>query len=290
MTYGFEIDDELHLQLRSPVPPEALAWVERETGKPVLHQVPLEGGTSAALHRLVLDGADEVVVQRFVLDWITEEPWAPTNEALVLDLLAQSSVPSPHLIALDADGEFTGTPMVLMTALPGVLVWDPRELDPWLTKLVDLMMTIHAQPAADTMRAWEPYPPSGVPPAWTKHQAAWNRAIDAYESERPRSDRVFLHRDFHPGNVLWEGGEVSGIVDWVSSCAGPAEEDVAHCRMNLAMHHGQATADRFLQIWLQATGRTEYSPYWDLVDVVSLGGDTPHDRLDEFVAAAAARL
>lgn len=151
-------------------------------------------------------------------------------------------------------------------------------------------MAVHAVPVVDPMRRWAPYPPDGVPPAWTRHRRAWEQAVAAYEGEQPASDRVFLHRDFHPGNVLWEAGRVSGVVDWVSSCTGPPEEDVAHCRVNLARHHGQETADRFLKLWQQARGRTRYNPYWDLVGVVSMGGSPPNERLDEFVAAAAARL
>ena len=151
-------------------------------------------------------------------------------------------------------------------------------------------MRIHAVPVADSMRRWAPYPPQGVPRAWTGHRQAWERAVAAYEVEQPASDRVFLHRDFHPGNVLWEAGRVVGVVDWVLSCTGPPEVDVTHCRANLASHHGQETADRFLELWQQASGRTCYNPYWDLVDVVSIGSDLPDERLDEFVAAAAARL
>jgi len=99
-----------------------------------------------------------------------------------------------------------------------------------------------------------------------------------------------VHRDFHPGNLLWDNDRVSGVVDWVASCVGPPEEDVAHCRVNLARQHGQPTADRFLDLWLHATGRTDYDPYWDLVDAVSMGGGAPNPELDAFVAAAAARL
>lgn len=42
--YGFDIDDELHDQLRAPVPPGVLAWVERQTKCQVIAQRPLEGG------------------------------------------------------------------------------------------------------------------------------------------------------------------------------------------------------------------------------------------------------
>jgi aminoglycoside phosphotransferase (APT) family kinase protein len=290
VTYGYGISDELHRRLRGAVAPEALEWVERETGCRVLTQRPLEGGTSAAIHRLVLDGCDDVVLQRFVLDWISEEPWAVSNEVAVLGLLADAGVPSPLVVAADPDGSLTGVPTVLMTALPGRVVWDPPDVDDWLRSLVDTMIAIQKTPTSGTLREWYPYAPEGVPPPSTRHRWAWERAISVYTGDQPASDVVFVHRDFHPGNVLWECGRVSGVVDWVSSCVGPPEEDVAHCRVNLAGRHGQPIADRFLDLWLQSTGRTEYDPYWDLVDAVSMGGGNPKPRLDEFVAAAAARL
>ncbi|MEY8013633.1 MULTISPECIES: phosphotransferase family protein [Mycobacterium] len=290
MLHGFDIDDELHHQLRAPVPPGVLAWVERQTQCQVLAQQPLQGGQSAAIHRLVLDGRDDVILQRFVLDWIFDETWAPANEALVLGLLADTSVPAPEMIAADPQGQDTGVPTVLMTALPGTLVWDPPELDPWLDAVIDVMMTIHSTPAPQELRPWEPYAPENAPPAWTGHRWAWERAVVAYHDARPSSDRVFVHRDFHPGNILWQQGRISGVVDWVSSCAGPVEEDVAHCRVNLAIHHGQTVADRFLQRWIHASGQSEYHPHWDLLTAVSMAGDMPDHQLDEFVASAARRL
>lgn len=290
MPYGFDIDDELHRQLRAPVPPGVLAWVERQTKCQVIAQQSLEGGQSAAIHRLVLDGRGDVILQRFVLDWISDEPWAPANEALVLGLLADTPVPAPEMIAADLEGQDTGVPTVLMTALPGTVVWDPPELGSWLDAVIDVMMNIHSTPAPRELRQWEPYAPENAPPAWTRHHWAWERARTAYHDARPSSDRVFLHRDFHPGNILWQQDAVSGVVDWVSSCAGPVQEDVAHCRVNLAIHHGQTVADRFLQRWIHASGQPEYHPYWDLLTAVSMGGDVPDHQLDEFVAAAAHRL
>lgn len=89
--------------------------------------------------------------------------------------------------------------------------------------------------------------------------------------------------------MLWAGGEVSGIVDWVSACAGPPEVDVAHCRFNLAVHAGDApAADRFLALWQSMTGRTAYDPYWDLVSSVSVTRDEPDPALDAFVSSTAA--
>ena len=55
---------------------------------------------------------------------------------------------------------------------------------------------------------------------------------------------MLLHRDYHPGNVLFEGDAVSGVVDWVETSLGPGRSRTcAHCCANLAMLHGPDTAD-----------------------------------------------
>ena len=129
-----------------------------------------------------------------------------------------------------------------------------------------------------------------MPPRWTKHAGAWALALELYKAPRPASDRVFVHRDYHPGNILWTGATITGVIDWVSSCAGPPEEDVAHCRVNIVQHHGLEAADRFLALWQEVTGRDTYDPYWDLTNVISMASQEPEPALDEFVAAAAARV
>jgi aminoglycoside phosphotransferase (APT) family kinase protein len=293
MTHGFDLDASLHEQLRGAPATESLRWVEAQLGTCVVDVRALEGGNSSAVHLLTLASFEQVVLRRYVRDWVVSEPWIPGNEALVLSLLNDApSVPAPRLLAADPDGTATGTPTVVMSALPGRMLWEPVDLDQWLRGLAGVLPAIHAVPVASGMLDWAPYPPDfgPEPPRWTRHPRAWERALQAYAGPRPPASTVFLHRDFHPGNVLWDEGRISGIVDWTSSCAGPPGEDVAHCRLNLAVHHGQGEAERFLAYWLDITGRTDYDPYWDLVDAVSMVSDDPDERLDEFVAAAASRF
>ena len=115
-------------------------------------------------------------------------------------------------------------------------------------------------------------------------------AYELWDGPSPASERVFLHRDFHPGNILWTdradnwGGRL-GL-----RCAGPPEEDIGHCRANLAIRRGQGCADEFLAIWQDLTGKREYHPYWDMTSVVSFDHERIEPRLDEFVAAAAAKI
>ena len=300
--YGHELEPELHQELRGDVPAEALAWVERAVGAPVVSQRALEGGMSSAVHLLTTEAAGlrQVVLRRYVLDWVvTEEPHIPGNEALALRLVGDTGrtaaegagIPAPRLIASDPDGSQLGVPATLMTALPGSLVWDPPERTPWLRALAELVVRIHALPAPSDLADWSPYEPyARTPPPWSTHPDAWLTAYQLWDGPPPPSERVLVHRDFHPGNVLWTDGVITGVIDWVSTCAGPPEEDIGHCRANLAIHHGQEWADEFLAIWQELTGKPDYHPYWDLTNVVSFDHDQVEPRLDAFVAAAAARL
>jgi aminoglycoside phosphotransferase (APT) family kinase protein len=91
-------------------------------------------------------------------------------------------------------------------------------------------------------------------PAWWRDARTWERAVIRTETARPRAPGVFIHRDFHPGNLLWSGDRISGVVDWSNACVGPAAFDAAHARVNLATLHDAETADAVLP----------GDPAWDL--------------------------
>jgi aminoglycoside phosphotransferase (APT) family kinase protein len=71
---------------------------------------------------------------------------------------------------------------------------------------------------------------------------------------------VLIHRDYHPGNVLWRAGKVTGVVDWQDACQGPASVDVAWCRLMIMSRIGMDAADRLVSCWEAASGRA-YHPW-----------------------------
>lgn len=293
--YGHELDPELRAVLTAPLPGAAVAWVEDTVGARVTEQRALLGGTSSALHLLATTAGpplDRLVLRRYVLDWVRDEPEIPGNEALALRLVAHDTfaVPAPRLVAHDPEGKALGVPLTLMTALPGRPVWRPRDRTSWLRSLANLAVRIHAAPVSTELGDWAPYPPQArTAPAWSRHPEAWLTAYALWDGPVPPSRRVFLHRDFHPGNLLWDDDRLTGVVDWVSACAGPPEEDIGHCRANLAIRLGQDWADEFLAHWQELSGTPDYHPYWDLTNVVSFDHSLVEPNLDTFVAAAAAR-
>jgi aminoglycoside phosphotransferase (APT) family kinase protein len=219
---------------------------------------PLVGGTASAVHAVdVRNRAGTVhalVLRRHVL---LDDPDPSRHEAAALELLAPRPFPTPRLVAVTGGA-------VLMTRLPGELVWRPADVEAYLRRLTAVLPEIHATPAPPGLPPYAPYPLTARPPRGLE------RAFALFHGPQPSRERRFVHRDYHPGNVLWRRGAITSIVDWAMARAGPPEVDVGHCRANLVSSLGLAAADRFRDAWLSEAGRDGYDPYWDVVAV--LGG------------------
>jgi len=272
--YGFDDDEATRRLLRSRPPAVCLAWAGSVLGATVVSAHALRGGRSSAVHMLKVvrcDGdVDHVVLRRYVrAEVLTDEPDIAACEGRVLRFAEHVNVPSPRLLGADPTGTESGTPALLMSRLPGRIVWDPPHQERWLRRLVEVLPHIHAAPLGDDdgLRAFAPYAQrSYEPPKWSHRPAVWARAVEVFFGPRPPDEVVFVHRDFHPGNVLWRRGTVSGVVDWQSACTGPPSADVGHCRANL-LRHGIDVAERFTHLWERLTGR-RYHPWADVATLV----------------------
>jgi aminoglycoside phosphotransferase (APT) family kinase protein len=110
-----------------------------------------------------------------------------------------------------------------------------------------------------------------VPP-WSGDDGLYLEAFARLAEPAPAYAPTFLHRDFQPGNVLWQDGEVTGVVDWVETSTGPADLDVAHCASNLATLHGAEAGSAFAEAYAAAGGELaadrDARVYWRLLDLV----------------------
>ncbi|HEX8346915.1 MAG TPA: aminoglycoside phosphotransferase family protein [Actinoplanes sp.] len=252
----------------------AVEWAETVWQRRVREARTLPGGwTSTTLGLTAMDG------ERAVLRLMTREPWrshAPdmlAREAAVQRQLAPGSVPAPVSIALDPDGSRAGTPAHLMSWLPGTL-----DLDRADGALVDglaalLLLIHHHDPGPDRPRAYQSWahPAKRMVPTWSARPELWERAFEELRGPVPAYTGTFLHRDFHLGNVLWVGGQVTGVVDWVETSWGPAGLDVAHAATYLAMLHGGDAAEMFVEAYRRRTDAAldgDGQRHWNLMDIV----------------------
>jgi aminoglycoside phosphotransferase (APT) family kinase protein len=264
------------------VPDPALAaWLVRvlAPGGRVDRWTRLPGATSSLVDAaLVVDSTGrgrQVVVRRYAGTWREAGPLLVRSEAAVLTAVGEAlRWPAvPEVLAVDPEGEEAGWPTIVSTLVPGTPVVAPQAgLD--APTLVHGLADVHravadAKVEVGGLPAYAPWtsPPLTVP-TYSEERRAWERAIEELEAlsggiPPSREPWAFVHRDLHPGNVLWDGNRVSGLVDWLNGCAGPLETDVARCRVNLATSVDLATADAFLEAVADLV--PDYDPRWDLL-------------------------
>jgi aminoglycoside phosphotransferase (APT) family kinase protein len=254
-------------------------WVAQSTGGDIQHTAftRARGATSSSVYFVKVMPDDRPV--DFVLrlftnqEWLDEEPDAAEHEAAVLRLTHQVGLPAPTLVAYDVDGTACGVPAILMSYVEGRIGLHPAEFEDWLAQLARGAAGIHRIRAADLPWHYSSWVNTDAlqPPAWSKRPELWERAIEIWWSQRPSYEPVFIHRDYHPTNVLWLSGKLSGIVDWASGCQGPASVDLAHCRHNLVSMNGPQAAEAFLEAYQQVVGpEFEHHPYWDIDSILDM--------------------
>jgi Ser/Thr protein kinase RdoA (MazF antagonist) len=141
----------------------------------------------------------------------------------------------------------------------------------WLPALAQTLLAADSVAAPNEIDEYEHwYAIDDGVPAWSRRAASWSRALDHLATaDFPHAPSRFIHRDFHPANVLWSRGRITAVVDWVNGCRGPIEADIAITRVNLALVAGAASADAFLAACGSEIA-AGYDPVWDLTVACSL--------------------
>ncbi|MFD4917287.1 phosphotransferase family protein [Streptomyces virginiae] len=267
------------------------SWVEHglSGAERIEKVVRLRGGWTSRMRRLDLGGPDgprSLVLRSFVAPfYVRHAEGLLTREADILRLLADTDVPAAELVAVDATARHCDHPSLLMSLLPGTVRVGDRQADDRADLLARQLVRIHHLPVSAQWRprTYQPWASAErvSPPADTERPELWQRAIDVIRREPPAYQGRFLHRDFHPGNVLFTGtGEdlrISGVVDWVETSWGPADLDVAHCSTALALLHGVPAGMRFADRYAAAGGNLAEDRaahlHWRLLDALGFAPD-----------------
>ena len=243
----------------------------------------MAGGITSTKWLLRLAGGEQLVLR-----WADPRVWGAGGrehvgrEALACRLLGGSPLPVPQLLATDEDGSVAGGPANLLTWVPGAVRLDRLGPDA-IENLARLAIAVHEQPVSTehrpptfTFRG----PPEPQVPTWARWPGQWQRAIDLWAAGPPPTPYGLLHRDFHLGNVLWCGDQVTGLVDWAEASWGPADLDVAHAIADFAMLHALVDVETFREAYLRQGGRLDPDPdaarFWLVADIVGFLPDPAH--------------
>ncbi|WP_262061711.1 phosphotransferase family protein [Streptomyces sp. STR69] len=260
-----------------------------KAGERIVRTEALHGGITAEMRRLTVETQDgdirDLVLRTFADPFFVEHAEGLLNrEADALTLLAGTGVAAPGPVAVDPTASHCEHPSLLMTHLAGRTVLDDEGLEARIPLLARQLVTIHALRPAERPQEYKAWTTAdAVVPPDGADAAAWAAAIDVIRKPAPPYEGRFLHRDFHPGNVLFDvsppsmaGPRITGVVDWVETSWGPADLDVAHCSTNLAMLHGPAWGLRFADAYEEAGGILASTAnerlYWRLLDALAFTG------------------
>ena len=196
----------------------------------------------------------------------------------MLELLERARYPAPRLVAFDAGRASRDARALLMTRLPGRVELRAeghrrRGCARWRRRCrrSTAMPLARRAPVPSVLR---PACASTMPRVVEAAEGVASGARPARGRAQPRTTPRFIHRDYHPANMLWSRGKLSGVVDWINACAGPPQVDVAHCRVNLVRLHGvddRRTAFSARTRRHRGTSVADYDPYWDAIAAGGLG-------------------
>jgi aminoglycoside phosphotransferase (APT) family kinase protein len=237
----------------------------------------LRGGVSASVHLVhLVDLAGErraVIVRRYGDHYLPAQASPSEREFKVLEVLARASFPAPRPLMVDAEGGPFGSPTVVMTRVPGRSSLRPPDLPNYVQQMARTLADLHRLPThalgflsdqremvAQVLRA---RPVTDDPlqlHVWEAATVEWSRISQLDEQ------RVLVHGDYWPGNVLWARGRLTGIVDWEQPRLGDFVKDVATCRGDLWVLFGQTAADAFLREYERAAAiNVRELRFWELL-------------------------
>lgn len=212
----------------------------------------LRGGLSARMDVLEYAERDRTVRHRVVLRRFTDEDDARgvAREFELLQALQSAGVAAPRPILRDG-GEFFGVPAIVMSYLPGTALIAPQD-DGWTPGIAAAALAVHRvtrkppslqtfgrEEMAAKLRGWR---------RWAPPDPLSGEIFDALEARLPHLELLpptIVHNDFWSGNVIWDNGEVTGVVDWSDSVFGDRRADISECRIDFVLGHGIEVADRF---------------------------------------------
>lgn len=252
------------------IAPEAVLTAIGVTGARVLG--PVHGGWDTTIWRVAR--SDKTFALRV---FRPEQVTRFTRECDVLRAAGEAGLPVPEVAAF---GLYRDRPAMLLSWCPGVTLLQALRAKPWQVWSLGVAFgraqaAIHACPVppslVETRDGWLEW--AGPDEAILRDQL---RAI-------ARPTPALLHLDYHPLNVMIDGGRVSGILDWVNAAAGDPRADLARTvtilRLAPTRRGGQSRRERAARWLLERAWRHGYE---------QLAG--PIGNLDLFYAWAGAAM
>ncbi len=194
-------------------------------------------------------------------------------------------MPGTRLVVESTD--LFGAPFLVIEYIDGAPDFVEAIAPDSIEQMASQLVRIHRAPFAGTgLESLPAYTPRFVHQRDRAYPDPSLRADDVRDAlrrtwqSRSGSPVALLHGDYWPGNLLWNGGRLVGVVDWEEACIGDPLADVAIARLELLWAFGLEPMRAFTQRYAALSGVDLADlPLWDLDAALR-----PVFNLDEWAA------
>ncbi len=233
----------------------------------------LLGGVSAEVIALEVEQPDgrttKLVVRRHGDADRSRNARIAWDEFRLLQVAQSHGLAAPRPYLFDESCELFPTPFLVVEYLEGETEFAPADLAGYLVQAAGQLTKIHRVNASSEL-SFLPRKERevGQRPTNLDDSLGEGRIREALESVRPLAgvnEPVLLHGDYWPGNILWKGGTLTGVVDWEDAGVGDPLADLANARLEILWAFGIDAMQEFTERYrsLAAIDVTNL-PYWDL--------------------------
>ncbi len=222
-------------------------WADARVGE----VEPMPGGLGSVLHRVDLDGAPvAAVVLRQLLPEFNDDTVTVRREEAVLRAAAGAGLPVPAVHWTDPDGGVLGRPALLLDLVPGRTIVADLASDAGRRAMATVLHALAAVDGRDvpglkhlvdleavTTHFWPPGSSEVVDVPTL--EAAVTAHVDAFDA-----GTSLVHMDLHGGNVLWDGTDVTGVLDWPGAAVGNPLADEAYLWFDTCLAHGREAGEQ----------------------------------------------
>ena len=213
---------------------------------------------------------------RLVVKRMTDDPDPERASADFhgLRIAQRHGIPAPEPLHLDESGDLLGVPGIVSRFIEGKQIANPEDLKTWTFHITQALLRVHdINPTSEERRHIYNGLDMGLyflkgdwPDSKAEHPLACPifKAVLELQANLRHVRPSILHMDYWPGNILWNGGRISGLVDWDAASYGDPALDVAYFRMNMYLRGVKEAADMFLDFYEAESGPVENLGFWEL--------------------------
>lgn len=203
--------------------------------------VPISGGYDTEIWAFRLRGAPGEWSRPLILRRLAREydPARALRERDIQNAVAGLGYPAPRVLAASADPGALDGAFLIMERMPGRPMLELCKIG-----VADVLsrthLRLHALDAGPLLRTTMTY--DALLEQFGRRIAERSLhglagGLDWLTAHRPTAAArpVICHGDFHPQNILMEGGVVTGVIDWPNALVADAAYDVATTRIILGL-------------------------------------------------------